>query len=358
MSINNKVKTIKDAVRSLATGRAIAHVHCIYENIGDIACKEAVFSMLSNLPLVNYANDSKINLIDKLIGKQLLKSACLGGGTLIFAPLNTDWYRSIDILRKKGVKLKFTVGTGVRDPKFFSDIDNNVINAWREILNACDIISVRGEKSKEILDRCGIQSAEVIGDPVLWFFRDKIKQKSKDKKIGINISGQSYLYGDTQKKVFHTMSELINNLTDKGWSVTLYPTCREDVLLAEKIKIEFPDKIKKVYKNIFDTQKYIDAISNEDIFVGVKLHSVVLAHCSSTPSIMIGYQPKAYDYMESMGLNDYLIRSDKVEAKGLESKVDGLYVGVENEQNNINVKANSAKKYLINLKAKIEAQYG
>ena len=49
-----------------------------------------------------------------------------------------------------------------------------------------------------------------------------------------------------------------------------------------------------------------------DLFIGTKLHSVVCAFCTDTPAIMIGYQPKCYDFMKTMGFERYFIRSDRV----------------------------------------------
>src|SRR5205823_8749709 len=52
-------------------------------------------------------------------------------------------------------------------------------------------------------------------------------------------------------------------------------------------------------------------------FVGVKLHSVIAACCVQTPAIMVGYQPKCTDFMRTMDLEHYLIRTDALELDGL-----------------------------------------
>jgi polysaccharide pyruvyl transferase WcaK-like protein len=47
------------------------------------------------------------------------------------------------------------------------------------------------------------------------------------------------------------------------------------------------------------------------VFVGTRLHSVVLATCAFVPSVMLEYRPKCRDYMLSIGQEDYVIRTDK-----------------------------------------------
>jgi polysaccharide pyruvyl transferase WcaK-like protein len=63
-----------------------------------------------------------------------------------------------------------------------------------------------------------------------------------------------------------------------------------------------------------------------DLFLGEKLHSVILALCTYTPSIMLAYAPKCEDVMTSIGFMDYSIRTDQLEIE----KVLFLINSIEN----------------------------
>jgi len=50
------------------------------------------------------------------------------------------------------------------------------------------------------------------------------------------------------------------------------------------------------------------------VFIGLKLHSVILATCAFVPSIMLEYQPKCLDYMLSINQRENCYRTDKLYA--------------------------------------------
>jgi polysaccharide pyruvyl transferase WcaK-like protein len=52
-------------------------------------------------------------------------------------------------------------------------------------------------------------------------------------------------------------------------------------------------------------------------FIGMKLHSVILAMCAHVPSIMLEYRPKALDFMASVGLEQFNVRTSDVEPRAL-----------------------------------------
>ena len=46
-----------------------------------------------------------------------------------------------------------------------------------------------------------------------------------------------------------------------------------------------------------DASRMITALSECDVFVGMKLHSQILAICAGVPTLAIEYQPKTVDFM-------------------------------------------------------------
>jgi polysaccharide pyruvyl transferase WcaK-like protein len=70
-----------------------------------------------------------------------------------------------------------------------------------------------------------------------------------------------------------------------------------------------------------DHAKYLDLASECSVFVGMKLHAVVLATCAAVPSIMLEYRPKCRDYMESIQQEHLCERVDRFTADGVWEQV-------------------------------------
>ena len=68
----------------------------------------------------------------------------------------------------------------------------------------------------------------------------------------------------------------------------MVPVCREDLPLIRKTLAlsGIGDRI-RVFKNFQDVRRTLDRLEDFDVFVGEKLHSVILACCANTPSVMV-----------------------------------------------------------------------
>ena len=84
-----------------------------------------------------------------------------------------------------------------------------------------------------------------------------------------------------------------------------------------------------------------------DIFIGEKLHSVVLALCTYTPSIMISYAPKCDDFMESVNLHEYTIRTDQLDIERTLYMIESFEVDIPAYQQRIYEEINALKKKFI-----------
>ena len=96
------------------------------------------------------------------------------------------------------------------------------------------------------------------------------------------------------------------------------PACRR----LEK-KVKHPNcRLVKAYSSIDSYQEEVDKC---DLFIGQKLHSTVFATMGRIPSIMLGYRPKCLDYMKSINMGKYHIRTDELTSKLLISKFTELH---------------------------------
>lgn len=308
---------------------AIAHIRCIYNNLGDIAVSNAINRLLSNVTLIDYSYRSRLKTVERLFNKKLFKYACLGSGTLIFAPTNVGWFLSLKDAVNRRIKLLFTFGTGVRDPDFFQDISDEGISQWCEYLNNFSLISVRGNLSCEILEKNGMKNVKVIGDPALLYSREHIKPKSHSKKIGINIAGDNISYAHDDEKTFETIVNFIKRLAEDKWEITLFPACEDDLVTSERIQRRLTHRNIRLHRRFLDVESFLNAVEEQDIFVGMKLHSVILAFCAYTPSFMLAYQPKCYDFIQTMQMGEFIMRNDSLNLDNLIERARFLYSNIE-----------------------------
>lgn len=327
----------------------IAHIRCIYDNLGDVAVSEAIKRLFSKITLIDYTYRSKLKTIERVFNKRLFNYACLGSGTLIFAPTNTGWFLSLKDAVHRKMRMLFTFGTGVRDPDFFKDISDEGISRWCEYLNKFSLISVRGNLSYEILKNKGMKNVKVIGDPALFYCRECIKPKSHTKKIGINIAGNNISYANGNDRTFETVMNFIKRLVEDKWEITLFPACKDDLLTSERIqrRLRLTNGNIRLHRRFLDVESFLNAVEAQDIFIGMKLHSVILAFCAYTPAFMLAYQPKCYDFIQTMQMDEFVMRNDKLNLDHLVGSVQYLYRNIETIQERQYISCQEFKQRLI-----------
>lgn|GEM_PF-5908676 len=359
---------VHSLLRALRSRRSsIAHIRCVYDNLGDILVADAIHEMLTGANMFSCTLSKGIRVLDRTIGIQrAFKYSCLGGGTLILAPYGVGWLEAVTYFAERTTPL-CTFGTGVIDPVFRAhiaslnpqcfQIDSQTTDLWSECLSRFRYISVRGCESKRVLSEMGLERVEIIGDPALYYSRDSISPKQRGKRIGINVSRTSDFWGNSQEHVAAEFHSILKSLHQHGWKVTLFPTEAVDAELARAIcknglsAIEICD----VYCRPAD---YMARVAEQDVFLGTKLHSVISAFCSYTPAIMVGYQPKCYDFMKTMGFERFFVRSDQVDAEQVISLIGEMYADIETIQKEQHAACQAFRTKQLAFAAKVLASIG
>jgi hypothetical protein len=347
MRLHKRLKRKLDLLRCAKNpaGNSV-HIRCSFDNLGDIMVAQAIDTMLSPLQMVTIGPSTAIRYLDRVWPlKKMFSYSCLGGGTLIFAPAGIGWLESTTYFCKRTEGL-CTFGTGVIDPAFRAHlnesqsdtfvVDTTTQNAWVAQLKKFRFVSVRGIESQRLLNEAGLTGVEVIGDPALFFADPKLRPRDGNRRhIGINISIYSDFWGDSQELVVSELSKTIQQLHARGFSITLFPTQPADEALAQQILRQLCIPEIAVSACFTSPREFLAEMRDMDLFIGTKLHSVVCAFCVYTPAIMVGYQPKCYDFMKTMGFEKHFIRSDRVSADAVIDLVDAMLVdlpGIRQEQ--------------------------
>lgn len=297
-----------------------------YDNVGDeamyVACQRA-FAALDVEALPDVHN---LRRLVRLSPRPLLTGVALGGGTLIGheeyrLPFETVWSRHPDTPG-------FILGSGVEDPQLDragtpSATRRAELARWKPIMDRCAFVGVRGPRSARILEEVGVQ-ASVVGDSALLLGGGSRTQPEPG-LVGINTGVARVQWGDDPARVTAEFVELSRKLHGAGYRVRLISMMPSDTPVLEHVRAEarIPAEVVATY----DTDSTLASMATCEALVGLKLHSVILASAVDVPSVMVEYQPKGADFMESIGREAYNMRTADFHHGPVAELVDGLVAG-------------------------------
>jgi len=279
-----------------------------------------------------YKLNDKFKKFEKVCPIPLFKSVCLGGGTLInFNELAPEF----EYIQKKYART-FVFGTGVRNPCFWATRGKHKdsIQDWVRILKRCEFVGVRGPLSCEILKGHGLDNVKIIGDLALSLAPSSVKPKSMNKRVGMNIGMSGGHVWGSEEEVLEKVIGLGNALLDNGWDITFLPVLDRDVPYIRRA-VERLKKRVNIMQDFLSLEKTMHFLASCDLFIGEKLHSVILAMATYTPAIMLEYRPKCLDFMLSMDMQEFNVRTDEMQISWILEKVRRLYSNTAFYQNKI-----------------------
>lgn len=139
--------------------------------------------------------------------------------------------------------------------------------------------------------------------------------------IGINVTayGGTWLKGKEGKLnrqrlkegLSMTIERLINELNIE---VILLTTQIMDIPFAEEIlaQVKYKDSVKLVSNKNYSNHELMGLMGQMDLFVGMRLHSLILAAAMEIPIVGLVYAPKVMSLMELIGQKDYAIKLSRV----------------------------------------------
>ena len=69
-------------------------------------------------------------------------------------------------------------------------------------------------------------------------------------------------------------------------------------------------------------------LGNVDIFIGMKLHAVVLAAAANVPAISLEYRPKCRDFCASIDWEDYCVKTSELREFDVVARVGEMMAGL------------------------------
>ena len=292
-----------------------------HHNLGDEALYYAIRDAFRPITLLHRPSPTVLKLASKLHVPPKYRFTILGGGTLI-GETHYLWQleRSLPFARSAIV-----FGTGVEDPTFWTtrDAERYNLEAWKPMLEKCAYVGVRGPRSQAHLAAIGFP-AEVLGDPACMFVQPAPHPLSTEKHLGLILGiGSEGMFSD-ESTVASTLAAFAKKILTAGWKITLYVVWPRDLAITQAFAKEVglpPAAIVKIYHN---PAAFMSAIRAHPLFIGFKLHGVVLSYCAGVPAHMIEYRPKCRDFMDSIGASAQVTRADQLTVNSLLATVEEL----------------------------------
>lgn len=280
-------------------------------NLGDEILHDVIVDLLGN-DLALYDKSYLSRAVKLYLRRRLPTFDCfiLGGGTLIGRPLY------LKKMEQYQARHKIAFGCGVMNPEYWMQVPSYVDlrSEWVSQLNSFDYLSVRGPISKKLLSDWGVnKQIHVIGDPVLCMSDTEIIQKRGQKILGVNLGvSRGQVWGGDEDKVLHDVVKELRVLKGKGWSFKFFPVWQSDMEYIRKAANLLGEDYPYIVEDFLNIDTFMRELRSVDVFLGEKLHAVVLAACTYTPIVMIEYRPKCRDFMESLSLKKNNIRCDQI----------------------------------------------
>lgn len=177
-----------------------------------------------------------------------------------------------------------------------------------------DSISVRDPESAELLESVGVkQDVAVIGDPAFSLKQERKELSEKPVKIG--VTAVPYYHGgywpESKEELYEQYIEgMAKNLdalaavhpVEITFFATKFPQDADVTKDIRKLMKESA-KTKVIDENLLP-RDLLDISAEQDLVIGTRLHSLILATCTSTPVMAVCYHHKVADFMKLADLED------------------------------------------------------
>lgn len=253
-----------------------------------------------------------------VITRELMRSDLLvmGGGSLlqdVSSPRSVLYYLGIAALAKMLGKpvVFYAQGVGPINKNFSRKL-------IRRIVNKVDLITVRDDKSHDDLKKLGVHKPPiyVTADPALAI-DTRLFPKSDGAEIlrefGVfpaaegerertPLAGVAIRNWNTPHPYLDVLARACDELCRRGWRVVFIPMQYPgDVSVSEKVAALMEEPA-VILNRQFSFRDISSIISNMDMIVGMRLHSLILAALYEVPFVPLSYDPKIDRFVHRLGL--------------------------------------------------------
>lgn len=194
----------------------------------------------------------------------------------------------------------------------------------KRLAKIAESISVRDPESRGLLHAIGVKKdITVVGDPAFSIVTNQKKKKTTAiKNIGVTAVpyfNSAYWPKSDHAKYKAYIDSMAANLDrlieEKDVHVTFFSTkFPQDVEASKDIANRMKQKEKvTVIEEHLDPEKLLKICADQDVIIGTRLHSLILALVVTTPVIGIEYHHKVEHFMDMIEQSDYSLSMEDIQ---------------------------------------------
>jgi len=245
----------------------------------------------------------------------------IGGGTLLgpAVPAIADAFA--------GPRVPLVIfGTGFRSATSLLD-DAQAAN-FRSLMQRASLCGVRGYLSQHHCVVNGVAEVEVIGDPGLAFQPVEVVPPSDELSVGVMVRAMGKT-GEPQylenERIFDIVADLADHFLDDLGATLYFFSLAENIhdsdregadAVIERMSFARDDRVRFLATGE-DPIEAFSKVASMDYVISQRLHPTVIAWQQGKPCVAFDYQfHKTADFMGSIGMDEYVLRTDEY-SKGL-----------------------------------------
>jgi polysaccharide pyruvyl transferase WcaK-like protein len=249
-------------------------------------------------------------------GRASYHAMLLGGGTLIG---RSGWRPEVESVLAADPQIPmFMLGVGVEDPQFEYSAaltSHEELARWRPLLQKFRAVTVRGPRSRTLLNDIGVD-AKVVGDPALLLAQPEPRRAYRMRHLGMNVATIDAIWGGQPTRPREVLTTVARRLRNAGWQIQMLVFHPDDMKAARALAAAVGDGI-DITAEYRHADRMLTALSQCHLVVAQRLHAAVLASALAVPAIMLEYRPKCRDFMASIDRDDLVLRTDEIDADAL-----------------------------------------
>jgi polysaccharide pyruvyl transferase WcaK-like protein len=225
-------------------------------------------------------------------------------------------------------------GTGFRSAT--SLLDNEQAARFRGMMQRAALCGVRGYQSQQHCLVNGVANVEVIGDPGLSFQPVDVNPAAGEYTVGVMVRAMGktgepqYVSNERMFEIVaeladHVISELDATLYFFSLAENIHDSDREGAgAVIERMNFGGDDRVRFLATGE-DPIEAFSKVASMDYVISQRLHPTVIAWQQAKPSVAFDYQfHKTADFMGSIGMDEYVLRTDEYSKDLYLAKYDRL----------------------------------
>ena len=201
---------------------------------------------------------------------------------------------------------------------------NTSLGKWfiRYMCKHAQSVSVRDPESKQLLNSIGVsKEVLVMGDPAFSLLYDRQEYSPVPRKIGVTAVpyyNNAYWPEGNEEKYNNYITGMAKNLdeisTKYDVEITFFATkFPQDADVTKDILTLMTHKqnVKIIDQNLLPVD-LMEVTANQDLIIGTRLHSLILATDTKTPIMAVGYHHKVTDFMKLANLDEFIFHIDDI----------------------------------------------